>query len=208
MSPTGCASAPHRSLGPGSCHSGTSRVGAAAEDGEDGSGVGLQLERLVRPGSREGRDSGVSSFWFFVQSRDFLSLPLYCAKPAPPEPAAVAAPCACHRVDAPSSRPQVGRPLQMPPPRTFSGLCSVRETGAGQSDPELACGPAEPRPLPLPHLPGGFVGSFWRRAKSLIGSSLGVLLCPSAEVFSALLPYHLSHLLHGYTVTIWCLCCR
>ena len=38
MSPTGWASAPHRSLGPGSCHSGTSRVGAAAEDGEDGSG--------------------------------------------------------------------------------------------------------------------------------------------------------------------------
>lgn len=84
----------------GLCHSGTSGIGAAEADGE-GSGAGLLREGLLEPGSREGRGSGVSSLRFFVQSRDFLSLPPYCAKPAPLELAAVVGPGAFHRAEVP-----------------------------------------------------------------------------------------------------------
>lgn len=84
----------------GLCHSGTSGIGAAEADGE-GSGAGLLREGLLEPGAREGRGSGVSSLRLFVQSRDFLSVPPYYAKPAPLEPAAVVGPGAFHRAEVP-----------------------------------------------------------------------------------------------------------
>lgn len=103
LSPTGWAAPPHRSLRPQSLSFGCirsprwrSRWGRLGGRGLDPSERGL-----LEPGSWDGRGSEVSSLRLFVQARDFLSLPPYCAKPALLGPIAVAAPGAFHGAETP-----------------------------------------------------------------------------------------------------------